>query len=569
MLVIILLAALFCQAVSYQIQPRRGDTPPKELLRSTEKASRVQCFKTTCIDPDFTDLDPNVLNDSDDNDEGAKKEEDSSEEDSERDEWIAPESRVRRPSGTDAMRRFNSRMRKNEKDENDDKRKARNKKQKLPTPEGRNRDKTLFEGDIKKRERSDKNTPKFRHAMSNQKALWFRPPGFHSKAKAVIPYKLDSSYSEADKKIILAAMEAIETKTSSDGRCISFVEKDVQENFEFRDYVYIQPIDGCWSYVANARLDDDDFSDWKYQNMSLTPGCLSYLGVPIHEFLHLCGLYHEHTRPDRDTYIKIVWENIDPDFKENFEINEEAKPHDTPYDYRSVLHYEENEFAMDYTKPTIIPNKPVYIGQRDGLSALDILKLQRVYGCRETVPNFDSVAEGEMKQKCTFELGEPCTFKNKFNSITGKNKGEAEFVTLPAFNAPYYEATKWSFYEGYFQCLPASSASYGDVAIFQSPVMQPENYCLYFSFYMWQSKGSKLEVVISLVESDISQAVWTQEGTTKHDSWYLAVKDISVSRRFTVELRATMGDKDISFDEIFLVHRNESYTECTDDLMYI
>ena len=40
----------------------------------------------------------------------------------------------------------------------------------------------------------------------------------------------------------------------------------------------------------------------------------------MHELLHAVGFKHEQSRPDRDTYVNILWENIESGFKHNFDI---------------------------------------------------------------------------------------------------------------------------------------------------------------------------------------------------------------------------------------------------------
>lgn len=64
------------------------------------------------------------------------------------------------------------------------------------------------------------------------------------------------------------------------------------------------------------------------------------------------------------------------------------------YDLNSILHYEENAFAIDPTVPTIIArdiksNKSFKMGQRERLSRMDIEKINRYYNCSQ--PDFIQV----------------------------------------------------------------------------------------------------------------------------------------------------------------------------------
>ena len=48
------------------------------------------------------------------------------------------------------------------------------------------------------------------------------------------------------------------------------------------------------------------------QRISLVDGCVRTHGTIMHEFLHAFGFYHEHTRGDRDDYVVINFDNIQP-----------------------------------------------------------------------------------------------------------------------------------------------------------------------------------------------------------------------------------------------------------------
>lgn len=48
------------------------------------------------------------------------------------------------------------------------------------------------------------------------------------------------------------------------------------------------------------------------QKLSLDDGCVASdrPGVTMHELMHAIGFWHEHTRPDRDTYVSVNLDNV-------------------------------------------------------------------------------------------------------------------------------------------------------------------------------------------------------------------------------------------------------------------
>lgn len=101
--------------------------------------------------------------------------------------------------------------------------------------------------------------------------------------------------------------------------------------------------------------------------------------ILVHEFCHALGIFHEHTRSDRDDYVEIKYDNIDPDFVGNFNKSSASVDY-YDYDYGSIMHYGTRNFAIDSSKPTIVPKQSgVSIGQRSGLSWGDRQTIAKMY----------------------------------------------------------------------------------------------------------------------------------------------------------------------------------------------
>ena len=74
--------------------------------------------------------------------------------------------------------------------------------------------------------------------------------------------------------------------------------------------------------------------------------------VVAHEFLHAFGLGHVQSRPDRDDYIEVEFDNIAA--KSQFRKIDDALTFGVPYDGRSIMHYAWKDFAIDELRPTML-----------------------------------------------------------------------------------------------------------------------------------------------------------------------------------------------------------------------
>ena len=60
----------------------------------------------------------------------------------------------------------------------------------------------------------------------------------------------------------------------------------------------------CWSYIGRLYWQKGP------QILSLGQRC-NKKGIIMHELMHAVGFWHEQSRPDRDQYVEVLWENIE------------------------------------------------------------------------------------------------------------------------------------------------------------------------------------------------------------------------------------------------------------------
>ncbi len=176
----------------------------------------------------------------------------------------------------------------------------------------------------------------------------------------LVPYQFAENVTAPDRTMVLSAIAHWEANTP-----MRFVERNVDNAADYPDYVNVVSDDfACWSYVG--RIGGE-------QELNVVGAC--GFGATVHEFGHAIGLWHEQSREDRDTYVQINWENIEIGNEHNFNQQISNGTDIGVYDYGSIMHYGAFDFNKEGSGPTITPLQPVAIGQRSGLSDLDIASI--------------------------------------------------------------------------------------------------------------------------------------------------------------------------------------------------
>uniref|UniRef100_A0A8D2EW82 Metalloendopeptidase n=1 Tax=Theropithecus gelada TaxID=9565 RepID=A0A8D2EW82_THEGE len=171
-----------------------------------------------------------------------------------------------------------------------------------------------------------------------------------------VPFLLSSKYDELSRQVILEALAEFERST-----CVRFVAYQGQ-----RDFISIIPMYGCFSSVGRSG---------GMQVVSLAPTCLQKgRGIVLHELMHVLGFWHEHARADRDRYIRVNWNEILPG---NFSL---IRTRGLPLGSRLAF----SRRGLPTITPLWAPS--VHIGQRWNLSASDITRVLKLYGCSPSGP---------------------------------------------------------------------------------------------------------------------------------------------------------------------------------------
>jgi len=198
----------------------------------------------------------------------------------------------------------------------------------------------------------------------------------------VIPYQYSDDISEQERSLAELAIEHWRTNTS-----ISMVEITDDNASDYENYLMFESSNGCASFVGMTGGE---------QQLWISVSC--GVGSIIHEIGHAVGLFHEHTRADRDNFINVQWDNITPGKEFNFDVLTANVELLGEYDYGSIMHYGERFFSNNNLNTIVVLDGASQIGQRDALSEIDIQSVNQMYATdlALSVNTGGSVTSGEL-----------------------------------------------------------------------------------------------------------------------------------------------------------------------------
>ncbi|XP_030045994.1 meprin A subunit beta [Microcaecilia unicolor] len=361
----------------------------------------------------------------------------------------------------------------------------------------------LFEGDIKIDEINERNS------IIGEQYRW----------PLTVPYYLEDSLEINAKGLILKAFERYRLKS-----CIDYKPWEGEDN-----YISVFKGSGCYSSVGNRRQGK--------QLLSIGANC-DRIATIQHEFLHALGFWHEQSRSDRDDYVTIVWDNIEPGKENNFNkySDKQSSSLNVPYDYTSVMHYSKTAFrtGTDSTIVTRIPELIDVIGQRMDFSDYDLQKLNRLYNCTSSLSFMDA---------CSFELNNICGMiqssddTDDWQHVTQVPAGpQTDFTNMGRCNKV-----------GYFMHFSTKTGSAGNKARLESRILYPKRgfQCLQFYYYHSGDAGDQLSIWIKEYTQTNPNGILTFVKTVQggpEDYWQLYHVSLNVTHKFRVVFEAVKGN---------------------------
>lgn len=308
---------------------------------------------------------------------------------------------------------------------------------------------------------------KRRQAVISSTQLW---------PKGIIVYKYDDQFPTNYTGLKTKTNIARAMKMWEDTTCLRFRRNSPYVHTQVGHSSVVNILFGftCQSVIGRTRYG---------QELEIGGNCINKVGSIAHELAHTAGLYHEHSRPDRDDNIVVYKDNAVHNATIYFNKNRRMRTYE-PYDIESIMHYGPLFFTKDGKTPlyTIKPKDITllaHMGQRTHLSFMNIKSINDLYNCSHNCPTALNCKNGGYigpKCACTCPLeltGRYCTdvIRSRLD-CGGVLKGSSGRFATPGFPNKYQSSTSCTWL---IQSPPGSSINLR----FTSFNIEPDIHCFY------------------------------------------------------------------------------------------
>jgi len=201
----------------------------------------------------------------------------------------------------------------------------------------------------------------------------------------ILYYEVDPNFDPKGRELLRKTIKEFHERT-----CIRFEKRKDEPNY----VVYTSREDVCSSNIGMIG---------GRQEIHIGIHCM-VVGTVIHETMHALGFIHEHSRPDRDDYIDVKWENIKKDEWSNFNkyTFHDVSNEKVEYNFASVMHYRNDAFTKN-GKDTLVAKgeEDLKFGQRMKFSIGDVKGINNFYNCvkYQDQPNYTNLFKDYSGQK--------------------------------------------------------------------------------------------------------------------------------------------------------------------------